>query len=74
MKAPLVEIRKIDLLHIYGASIAALTFLAHQKGYELVAGNSAGNNIFLVKKEFLNGLKPITVEEAYATPTFARKS
>lgn len=54
----------------YGASIAALTFLAQKKGYELVAGNSAGNNIFFVKKEYLNGLKPITMEEAYVRPAF----
>lgn len=54
----------------YGASIAALTFLAQKKGYELVAGNSAGNNIFFVKKEYLNGLKPITMEEVYVRPAF----
>jgi hypothetical protein len=54
----------------YGASIAAFTYLAKQKGYELVAGNKAGNNVFFVKKEFLGSLKPLTPEEAYAKPTF----
>jgi hypothetical protein len=54
----------------YGASIAALTFLAGQKGYELVAGNHAGNNIFFVRKEHLGTLKPITVEQAYRAASF----
>ena len=36
----------------YGASIAALTDLANQRGYSLVAGNSAGGVISVVNGLF----------------------
>lgn len=54
----------------WGASIAALTKLANAKGYELVAGNSAGNNIFFVRRDMLNGLRVLTIDEAYSVSRF----
>lgn len=37
-----------------GASIKALTLLAKNKGYSLVAGNENGNNVFFVRNDLLN--------------------
>ena len=54
----------------YGASIAALTHLARTRGYTLVAGNSAGNNVFFVRNDCLGSLKPQTVEQAYVQAAF----
>jgi hypothetical protein len=54
----------------YGASIAALTHLAQQRGYTLVAGNSAGNNVFFVRNDCLGPLRPQTVEQAYVRAGF----
>jgi hypothetical protein len=54
----------------YGASISALTFLAQKKGYELVAGNQAGNNVFFVKRACLGDLKPISPDDAYRAASF----
>jgi len=39
----------------WGASIAALTHLASTKGYSLVGGNIAGNNVFFVRSDLVNG-------------------
>ena len=38
----------------FGASIAALNKLANKKGYSLVAGNQAGNNVYFVRNDLLN--------------------
>ena len=54
----------------WGASISALTRLANSKGYELVAGNSAGNNVFFVRRDMLKGLRVLSVDEAYAVSRF----
>lgn len=54
----------------YGASISALTYLANQRGYSLVGGNSAGNNIFFVRNDCLGTLRTQTVEEAYVKAGF----
>jgi hypothetical protein len=54
----------------YGASISALTHLANLRGYELVAGNSAGNNAFFVKKEWLSGINTITPADAFVKAQF----
>lgn len=35
----------------YGASVRALTELAREKGYVLVAGNRAGNNLFFTRED-----------------------
>lgn len=54
----------------WGASITALTRLANSKGYELVAGNSAGNNVFFVRRDMLKGLRVLTIDEAYSVSRF----
>jgi hypothetical protein len=54
----------------YGASISALNYLATKRGYTLVAGNSAGNNVFFVRNDVLGTLKPQSVEEAYVSAAF----
>jgi hypothetical protein len=54
----------------YGASIAALDHLAQVKGFSLVAGNSAGNNVFFVRNDLLGSLKRITPQEAYVQAAF----
>lgn len=54
----------------YGASIRALNDLASSKGYTLVAGNSAGNNVFFVKNELLGNLKAVSVEDAWVQSQF----
>ncbi len=38
----------------YGASIAALTALANRRNYALVGGNTAGNNVFFVRRDLLH--------------------
>lgn len=54
----------------YGASISALTDLAATKGYSLVAGNSAGNNVFFVRNDVLGSLPVLTPAEAYHSARF----
>jgi hypothetical protein len=54
----------------YGASISALTHLAKEKGYCLVAGNSAGNNVFFVRDDCMAGLLPLSPQEAYVQAGF----
>lgn len=54
----------------YGASIAALDHLARSRGYTLVAGNSAGNNVFFVRNDSLGSLVPQTLEQAYVQAAF----
>jgi hypothetical protein len=54
----------------YGASIAALTYLANKKGYSLVGGNLAGNNVFFVRNDVLGSLQVQTPETAYRKAGF----
>jgi hypothetical protein len=54
----------------YGASISALCELAAAKGYALVAGNSAGNNVFFVRTELLGALAPKSAAEVYRQAQF----
>lgn len=54
----------------YGASIAALNHLAERKGFSLVAGNSAGNNVFFVRNDLVGSLRKITPGEAYVQAAF----
>jgi hypothetical protein len=55
----------------FGASLAALTRLAHAKGYALIGSNSAGNNAYFVRRELLDdNVREMSVAEAYARPAF----
>jgi hypothetical protein len=54
----------------YGASIAALTSLAAQKGYSLAGSNTTGNNVFFVRNDLIENLKIYTPAEAYVTSQF----
>ena len=54
----------------YGASLSALDYLAQAKGYRLVAGNSAGNNVFFVREDCLAGLRACSPDEAYVQAAF----
>ncbi len=54
----------------YGASLAALTHLANEKGYALVGCNSNGNNAFYVRKDKLTTIKELTVSEAFVDSKF----
>ena len=57
--------------HIYyGASITALTSLAARKGYSLVAGNRASNNVFFVRNDVLSDLPVKTPTEVYRRAQF----
>lgn len=55
----------------FGASLAALTYLANIKGYSLVGAGSMGNNAFYVRNDLLNDkLNVKTVSEAYSNVNF----
>lgn len=54
----------------FGASILSLCDLAEEKGYAFIGCNSAGNNAYFVKNEFLKDLKPLTVKEGYVESKF----
>jgi hypothetical protein len=54
----------------YGASLAALTHLANEKGYALVGCNSAGNNAFFVRRDRLNTLNELSVNDAFVDSKF----
>lgn len=54
----------------YGASVSALTALANRKGYSLVAGNKAGNNVFFVRNDVLGDLQVKTPREVYQRAAF----
>jgi hypothetical protein len=54
----------------YGASIAALEFLAHKKGYSLIGCNMAGNNAFFVRNDLSNNFKILSAKEAYKPAQF----
>jgi hypothetical protein len=54
----------------WGASLAALTRLANEKGFALVGGNRAGNNAFYVRRDVLGDLPEVSVEQAYMPSRF----
>ena len=54
----------------WGCSIKALELLGNRKGYALVGSNSAGNNVFFVRKDQLHHLKPMRAEDAYVESQF----
>jgi hypothetical protein len=55
----------------WGASLAAMTYLADKKGYALVGTNSAGCNAFYVRKDLLNDkIEVVSVESAYSPSNY----
>jgi len=55
----------------FGASLAALTYIADKKGYRLIGSNLAGNNAYYVRKDLLNEkIKERTVNEVYVLSKF----
>jgi hypothetical protein len=54
----------------WGASLAAITKLAGEKGYALVGGNRAGNNAFYVRRDVLGSIPEVSVRGAYALSRF----
>jgi len=54
----------------WGCSLKALELLGQRKGYALVGSNSAGNNAFFVRRDYLNGQPELTAEEAYVEARF----
>jgi hypothetical protein len=55
----------------YGASISALSSLGQNKGYELIGGNQAGNNLFFVRKDRLGRLSGRSPTAAWAEARFS---
>lgn len=55
----------------FGASLAAITYLANKKGYSLVGTNTAGVNAFYVRNDLLNDkLEVLSAEDAYSPSKF----
>jgi hypothetical protein len=54
----------------WGASLTALYRLGKKKGYVLVGSNSAGNNAFFVREEFVAGLPTPSAEAAHVQAQF----
>ncbi len=54
----------------FGASILAFYDLAEEKGYSFIGSNSAGNNAYFVKNEFLKDLNPLAAKEGYVESKF----
>ena len=58
----------------WGASLAAMTFLANKKGYSLVGTNSACLNAFYIRNDLINSkVEVLTVEDSYF-PSSLRES
>jgi len=54
----------------WGASIAAFEHLGNRKGYALLGSNSAGNNIFFVRKDRIGRLRPVCAREGHIESRF----
>ncbi|MFT5251362.1 MAG: hypothetical protein ACI87N_000340 [Flavobacteriales bacterium] len=54
----------------FGVSILSLCDLAEERGYSFVGSNTAGNNAYFVKNEFLKDLKPLSAKEGYIKSKF----
>jgi hypothetical protein len=54
----------------WGASIAAFEHLAARKGYALLGSNTAGNNLFFVRRDRLGRLTPLSASDAYVESRF----
>jgi hypothetical protein len=58
----------------FGASLSAMAFLAHKKGYSLVGTNSNGCNAFFVRNDLVNEkIAVLTAEQAFL-PSKIRQS
>lgn len=53
-----------------GCSLLALCDLAEEKGYYFIGSNSAGNNAYFVRKEFVGDLKVLSAQEGYVESRF----
>lgn len=70
-RADFIRSKAHHSLIYYGASLRALTKLAHVKGYALVGCNQAGNNAFFVRRDLLDGrIDELTVDDAYVSNQF----
>ncbi len=55
----------------WGASLAAISYLANKRGYLLVGINTTGSNAFYVRKDLLNDdLEVLIAEQAYVPSKF----
>ena len=55
----------------WGASLAAMTFLANKKGYSLVGTNSTCLNAFYIRNDLINSkVEVLTVEDSYFPSSF----
>lgn len=54
----------------YGASLPALFHLAQQKGYQLIACNSNGNNAYFVRADKMKKLKALEPSQAFRFASF----
>lgn len=55
----------------FGASLAALNFVAEEKGYSLIGCNLAGNNAYFVRNELLSeNIQKVSVAQAYKLSRF----
>jgi hypothetical protein len=55
----------------WGASLAAMTYLANKKRYSLVGTNTASNNAFYVRNDLLNDkVEVLSVEVAYSPSNY----
>lgn len=54
----------------YGASLPALFHLAKQKGYQLIACNSNGNNAYFVRADKMKKLKALEPSQAFRAASF----
>ncbi len=54
----------------FGASLSALCDLAEEKGYYFIGSNSNGNNAYFIRKDKINGLKPLDAKTGYVLSKF----
>lgn len=54
----------------FGSSLLSLCDLAAEKGYCFIGCNSNGNNAYFVRKDRMNGLKPLQAGEGYVVSQF----
>lgn len=68
---PAFDRTRAHFSHVYyGASLSALHALGEEKGYALVASNSAGNNAFFVRRDLLGTLKALRPADVFVKPRF----